>query len=147
MKFILPFVFGISIFFSDFLTKQWAQKLKQPLSIIGDFFRFDFQQNPGIAFSIPISNLLQIILSFFFFFLLLSFWKKSLGKKGENFAFAALFAGALGNFRERIFGGSVTDFLAVWHFPIFNIADVAIFCGVVWILIAELYANSQSNKE
>ena len=39
-------------------------------------------------------------------------------------------AGALGNLIDRIVKGSVTDFIDFHFFPIFNVADIAVTCGV-----------------
>ena len=57
-------------------------------------------------------------------------------------------AGALGNLIDRVRLGYVIDFLHVhygnaWHFPIFNIADVAINIGVVLILIDAFLLESK----
>lgn len=47
-------------------------------------------------------------------------------------------AGALGNLWDRWLCGAVIDFIAVywrnWYFPVFNLADVAIFMGVLVML-------------
>ncbi len=42
--------------------------------------------------------------------------------------------GALGNLWDRALHGTVTDFLAVGDFPVFNLADVAISLGVLCLL-------------
>lgn len=48
--------------------------------------------------------------------------------------------GAIGNALDRIFRGSVLDFISLdcIHFPVFNIADAAITCGFSLILIIAL---------
>jgi signal peptidase II len=44
--------------------------------------------------------------------------------------------GALGNVIDRLrFNGSVTDFISVGTFPVFNVADSSISVGVVILLI------------
>jgi signal peptidase II len=45
--------------------------------------------------------------------------------------------GAIGNLIDRVRAGQVTDFLDIGSWPAFNLADVAITCGVV--LLALLY--------
>jgi len=51
-------------------------------------------------------------------------------------ALALVFAGAAGNLIDRATSGLVTDFIQIpFDFPVFNVADSAIFCGVgilVW---------------
>lgn len=53
-------------------------------------------------------------------------------------ALGFIVGGALGNLIDRIRHGRVTDFLDVYvgsyHWPTFNMADVAIFCGVACLL-------------
>lgn len=47
--------------------------------------------------------------------------------------------GALGNLIDRVHQGYVTDFIDFPHWPAFNVADVAITCGVVaLVLVLEL---------
>ncbi len=56
--------------------------------------------------------------------------------------------GALGNLADRIVAGEVTDYIAVGSWPPFNVADIAITCGVA--LLALIYirdAESDSESE
>ncbi len=52
-----------------------------------------------------------------------------------------IFTGAMSNVIDRYIHGGVIDFIALsyqdWHFAVFNIADVFIFCGVMLMLILE----------
>jgi signal peptidase II len=60
----------------------------------------------------------------------------------ERTGLAMIAGGALGNIYDRLQQGAVTDFLDFywgnWHFPTFNMADVAISLGVALILFAAL---------
>lgn len=142
MKKYFPFFVGVGIFLADFFSKKAAQNLKNPIAIFGDFFKIEFHQNSGIAFSMPVPMILQILLSAIFL-IAIGFWFL---KKTKNFwekmFLSAIFFGALGNFAERIFFGKVTDFLAVGNFPVFNFADVAIFSGVLGIFFAEFFQKN-----
>ncbi len=46
-----------------------------------------------------------------------------------------LTGGAIGNLLDRLFYGAIVDFIELycyqWHWPVFNVADIAIFAGVV----------------
>ena len=60
----------------------------------------------------------------------------------ERAGFALVVGGALGNIIDRVRQGAVTDFLDLywrdWHWPTFNVADIAITLGAVLILAASL---------
>ena len=60
----------------------------------------------------------------------------------ERAGFALVVGGALGNIIDRLRQGAVTDFLDLywrdWHWPTFNVADIAITLGTVLILAASL---------
>lgn len=59
----------------------------------------------------------------------------------ERAGLALIVGGASGNILDRLRQGAVTDFLDFywrdWHWPTFNLADVAIFCGAVLILASQ----------
>tara|TARA_R110000787_G_scaffold215896_1_gene325071 strand:- start:399 stop:875 length:477 start_codon:yes stop_codon:yes gene_type:complete len=57
----------------------------------------------------------------------------------QKLGLAAIVGGAVGNAVDRLKDGAVTDFLdfyvGTYHWPAFNVADVAIVCGVTALLI------------
>ena len=63
-------------------------------------------------------------------------------------ALSLILGGALGNLIDRIWLGAVVDFLDFhamgWHWPAFNVADSAITCGAVLIVIDSLRAPRNS---
>ncbi len=58
-----------------------------------------------------------------------------------------MLGGALGNFFDRLSRGEVTDFLDLHllarHWPAFNLADAAITCGAVMLVIDMLRARKE----
>lgn|SRR5690554_563893 len=68
-----------------------------------------------------------------------------------NIAFALIIGGALGNVIDRIWLGSVVDFLDLYygsyHWPAFNIADSAIVLGAITMVLDSLLAASQQGKK
>jgi signal peptidase II len=65
-------------------------------------------------------------------------------------AFGLIIGGAIGNVIDRAIYGAVVDFILLswktWSWPVFNIADTAITCGVVLILIDSLWPDRRSTK-
>jgi signal peptidase II len=55
-----------------------------------------------------------------------------------SFPLALIIAGSLGNLIDRLRFGFVWDFVTVPHYPTFNVADIAIAGGAVWLGIAVL---------
>ena len=53
-----------------------------------------------------------------------------------------ILGGAIGNLIDRVMHGHVVDFLlfhwGAWHFPAFNVADIAITCGAALLILDEL---------
>ncbi len=58
------------------------------------------------------------------------------------FSMACLLGGAIGNVVDRMMHGYVVDFVALhyagWHFPAFNVADMAITAGAIGMILDEL---------
>ena len=63
-------------------------------------------------------------------------------------ALSLVIGGAVGNLIDRIINGYVVDFIDVyyrdWHWPAFNVADSAISCGIVLLLIDGIFFSSDA---
>jgi signal peptidase II len=122
-------VIAFLIFLFDFLTKGYALRAWQtPLVIIPDFFKLTLQYNTGVAFSIGVPYILQIVITPIllivgFYFVTQNF---DISKWPVYTLTGAIIGGAIGNFFDRIAYGHVIDFISVGRFPVFNIADIAI---------------------
>lgn len=63
-------------------------------------------------------------------------------------ALALQLGGALGNLADRLIqSGRVTDYLSVGRFPVFNVADAAIFFGVVILLLSSFLEERRNRNE
>ncbi len=60
--------------------------------------------------------------------------------------FALLMAGTIWNLIDRIWLWGVRDFLSFGSFPVFNIADAFLTCGVVRICIKEIFHLQNQKK-
>ena len=63
-------------------------------------------------------------------------------------AFASILGGLTGNLIDRIIRQGVIDFLDFtifkYHFPIFNIADIALVLGIFGIILLEMREGHES---
>ena len=114
-------------------------------TVVPGFLSFIYVKNTGIAFSM-LSNQrwIIIIVSIILLVALCIFLKKdylSLKKDDTltDVTYGLLFGGILGNLIDRIFRGYVVDYVSLnifgYNFPIFNLADVLITIGVIFLFI------------
>jgi signal peptidase II len=66
--------------------------------------------------------------------------------RGDDIALAAIIGGGIGNLIDRLrFAGRVSDFLYLsagpLHTGVFNIADMAITFGVIWLLVSWMFST------
>ncbi|WP_300499573.1 signal peptidase II [Marinobacter sp.] len=68
--------------------------------------------------------------------------------KGEAIAYSLILGGAMGNLVDRIFRGYVVDSFDVywrsWHWPAFNLADIAIVLGAL-LLVSVSFSREKTN--
>lgn len=57
------------------------------------------------------------------------------------------FGGAVGNLIDRLTIGSVTDFVSIWRFPVFNVADLCITLGAIVLILGVWYREKKENQE
>ncbi|KKT02206.1 MAG: lipoprotein signal peptidase, signal peptidase II [Candidatus Peregrinibacteria bacterium GW2011_GWF2_43_17] len=126
---------SICVFVLDFFVKKFTYGIN--VAFINNFFGFYYGENVGIAFSLPVPVLASVFLTSilivgFTYFVFRNF---DLNKSFGLVVAGLILGGALGNLYDRIVYGYVRDFISVWKWPSFNIADSAIFCGALALLI------------
>ncbi len=114
----------------DQLTKIWAMKSVSTEND-GDF-GFELSYNKGIAFGIdmPSHMVLALTIVILIMFAYLVYKHKIWRNKMHLTAAAILLAGAMGNTIDRLRLGQVVDFIKVYWWPTFNVADMLIVIGV-----------------
>lgn len=136
------------VFLIDQSSKAWAVRrlrLGDDIQLIPGFLNFAYAQNTGVAFSmlddhgsagrwgLSIVALIAGTLVVYFF------WRTPRTDDRILGALALLLAGIVGNVVDRIRLGFVVDFIDVqfgsWHYPTFNVADMAIVCGALLLVI------------
>ena len=124
----------------------------ETLPIINDFFHLTYVKNRGIAFGmfqgkldiISIATIIAIVAIAYYLY-------KERNKLSmiEKMGFIYILAGAIGNMIDRAFRGFVVDmvdFRGVWCY-VFNLADVWINIGVVFVLLDQLILRKKRETE
>ncbi len=93
-------------------------------------------KNTGIAFGIPVPQLLLIVLTVALLGVLVYFIRKELNLKKHlaQVLTAAVLAGGISNLVDRLYHGYVIDFIAVSYWPTFNLADIYITAGILLLI-------------
>lgn len=152
-------ILAASIIVPDQITKAVIQQ-KYPLwatdPVIPGFFNLAHVLNKGAAFGFlnnPDSNwqiwffaAITVFAVGFIYYLLTT------ADKGDRFfiwGLGLVLGGALGNLIDRMRFGFVVDFLDFYvgdyHWPAFNVADIAITCGAFAIIVS-MYMKNQREK-
>ncbi|HTX86784.1 MAG TPA: signal peptidase II [Candidatus Nanoarchaeia archaeon] len=113
-----------------------------PIPLIGNFFSLNFVRNYYIAFSLPFSGPILTALIGIIILILLIYWLKLFIPFFKNstsnsllLPLTILLLGAILNFTDRILYGFVIDYFYLKYFTIFNLADIMIVAGVIWLII------------
>jgi len=140
--FLSIFIFIIDQFTKYLIFQNYNLFINKNLIL----FKLDFVKNYGAAFNIfSGSRLFLSIISITFSIILLYL---ILRKKTSNlyylYAYSFILGGTIGNGLDRILKGFVIDFinLNIINFPVFNIADISINIGFIFLL----YSISKNNR-
>lgn len=137
----------IVILILDQITKFIITKTMQigdSFEVIPNFLSITSHRNNGAAWGILSGKMafFYIITVIILIILIVFFIKEAKHNLLMQIAISLLFAGALGNFIDRVLNGEVVDFVDTYifsyNFPIFNVADSSLTIGVVLVIIALL---------
>lgn len=123
----------------------------ESIPVIGDVLQITSHRNYGAAW-----GMLQNQMMFFYIItivvliaLIYFYYKEAADNLLMQCGLMLIFAGAIGNFIDRLFRGNVVDFIDTkiisYDFPIFNVADSCLTIGV-FILLYELLFNQKEEK-
>ncbi len=153
-NFFINFFLIIFIFFLDRISKFYVISQSEK-NLSADLFTSKFLNisliwNEGIAFGLlsfgesyfyNLLTILILIIIIVIFFMIL----KSKGLK--KYSFLMILGGALGNLYDRIFFKAVPDFIDFhignFHWFIFNVSDIFISLGVLFLITLELINNKK----
>ncbi len=102
------------------------------------FFKLDFVKNYGAAFNIFSGSriFLSLISILFSILLIYLIFRKNTLNSLDLYSYSFILGGTMGNGIDRIYKGFVVDFinLNIINFPVFNIADISINIGFIFLL-------------
>ena len=109
--------------------------------------------NEGIAFGLFSfdDKMLYDILTILILIVIIALILMTLGSQGaKKYSLLMILGGALGNVFDRLFYRAVPDFLDFhvgnYHWFIFNVADIFITLGVIFMIILEFIGNNDKNN-
>jgi signal peptidase II len=116
---------------------------EQPVHLLGNVFELWLTRNPGAAFSVGTGETAVFTLIAFGVVIFIARTARRLYSLAWAIALGLLLGGAAGNLGDRIFRapglfrGDVVDWIGVVprYYPIFNLADSAIVCGGILMVI------------
>ena len=154
-NFFINSSFILSIFLLDRISKIYVINLDK--KFIGSeifsskYLNISLIWNEGIAFGLLSFNekILYDILTIIIFLVIIFIFFLIFNSSGfKKFSLLIIVGGAIGNFYDRATYRAVPDFIDFhvgnFHWFIFNIADIFITIGVIFMILIELTSN---NKE
>lgn len=124
----------------------------ETIALISNFFHITYVKNRGIAFGmfqgkldiISIATIIAIVAIAYYLYR-----ERNKLSVVEKMGFIYILAGAIGNMIDRAFRGYVVDmvdFRGIWSY-VFNLADVWINMGVVFVLLDQLILRKKRETE
>ena len=157
-NFYINFSIVISVYFFDRLTKMFVIQLDKN-NFGSDIFNstylnIDLIWNKGIAFGLLsfnedyLYNILSVIISMIVVVLVIM----SIKSRGfKRYSLLMVIGGALGNLHDRIFFKAVPDFIdfhiGSFHWFIFNVSDIFITFGILFLIVLEISSNKEEKYE
>ena len=156
-SFLINFFLILSIFCLDRFSKIYVINFHEKNSgsdlYNSKFLNISLIWNEGIAFGLFSfsDKFFYHVLTFFIavvILIIIVMLNKSKGLK--KYSLLMILGGALGNFYDRIFFEAVPDFIDFhvenFHWFIFNVSDIFISLGVLFMIILEVIFNKKERK-
>jgi signal peptidase II len=142
----VPILLGVAAlaYALDLLSKIWVVKRlegRDAIDVFGHYLRLDAIRNAGAAFGLGQGMTIVFTLIALGVIVVIARLSRRLYSLPWAIALGLLLGGAFGNLTDRVFRapggfqGRVVDFIAPVHFAVFNLADSAICCGGVLIVL------------
>ena len=147
-NFFISFLIILTIFLIDRFSKLFVIKLDSQNDsseiFLSKFLNIQLIWNEGVAFgllSFEDGKLYNIITVFILLVILVIFFMIVKSNGVKKYSLLMIVGGALGNFYDRVLNKAVPDFIDFhignFHWFIFNIADIFITIGVIFMILME----------
>ncbi|MCD1643315.1 signal peptidase II [Aurantimonas coralicida] len=138
-------------FLIDQVSKWWIiNSVMQPPRVIPvtEFFNLVLWHNTGVSFGLFGDTSPWMLMIFTLAMVIgLIIWLMRAANRLTAIALGLIIGGALANILDRLRHGAVTDFLdfyvAAYHWPAFNLADVGIVSGVSLLLLESVWPRGE----
>lgn len=143
---IAYFLLATTIFILDRITKSAALKYLQTPRIINEYFSFELTFNRGISWGMfhdATGMMFGIVFAVIAAITAALCWHAyDAYKKGHSIiGHICIITGSVANLIDRAIYGGVIDFILLsykhYSWPVFNVADVAIVCGVALLIFVD----------
>jgi signal peptidase II len=139
------------VVFIDQLSKFYIQKhmvLGMSMPIVEDVFHITYVLNPGAAFGLFEHQTLFFLVVAVCLVISAIYFYPRIPKQYRllRLGTGLLVGGAVGNVIDRIKTGYVVDFFDFRIWPVFNVADTAIVCGVGCIIFTMIYLYKEDEQ-
>lgn len=140
-KIVLAESLCFSLFILESLIKYYLLN-KVPTEgfyFFGKILQIIYTANQNIAFSLPLPQVITIVIVIVILMVLSYLWWQSLLKNNlwQLTASSLIILGALSNLIDRLVFDYVIDYINIFIWPIFNLADVTIVAGVIIYILSE----------
>ena len=153
--FLIKFLIIFSIFLIDQISKYYVINLfefQNQAIYLTSFLNLQLIWNEGIAFGLLSfdNNFYYNLITFVIVIVILILFFLLKDHDQYSYFYSIIIGGALGNLTDRIRFSSVPDFIdfhiSNFHWFVFNIADIFISLGIIFLIIAEIFFNKKKNK-
>ena len=154
-KFFINSYLVILIFLIDRISKIYVISLDKKF-LGSEIFSSNFLNiylvcNEGIAFGLFSSddnNFYNILTFLIIFIIIILFYMINQSRGIQKYSLFMILGGAIGNVFDRILYKSVPDFIDFhineFHWFIFNVADIFITIGVIFMILIELFDKKEN---
>ena len=142
-------IIAILIILVDQVTKFVVQKNFGGQFIGNNIIGIEVTTNDGMAFGFNSGNAKNIGITIFALVIIINFLIKQFERIDNKTAvvIAFILGGGIGNLIDRFIRGTVLDFIKIYKFPNFNIADTFIVIGWILLVIFLIIYTRSGEKE